>query len=324
MANVLITGGSGFIGTNLVEHYTRLGDRVVNVDIAAPRNEAHSHYWTQLDIRDICSLQAVVEEFSPNLIFHMAARTDLDGTSIRDYSTNTDGVKAVIEAIGHCKQLHRVIFASSMLVCALGYSPKHESDYCPTTLYGESKVLGERYIRELADACLPWTIVRPTSLWGPWFSVPYKNFFQAVEKRIYVHPRGREIYRSYGFVLNAVHQLSRVASCEDRHSVDQRVMYLADYEPIEISQWAQIISRQYGVPSPPKVPVGFLKLFARAGDALKGMRMMSNPRLTSFRLNNLLTESVFDLSELKDVVGPIPYNMEQGVAITVEWLKQAA
>jgi hypothetical protein len=37
-----------------------------------------------------------------------------------------------------------------------------------------------------------------------------------------------------------------------------------------------------------------------------------------------LTESVFDLTELKDVAGTTPYNMEQGVALTVEWLKKAA
>jgi nucleoside-diphosphate-sugar epimerase len=179
-------------------------------------------------------------------------------------------------------------------------------------------------VRELAGERFPWTIVRPTSLWGPWFSAPYKNFFEAVAKMTYLHPKGREIHRSYGFVLNAVHQLSRIASCQDRRAIDRRVLYLADYQPIEISRWAQTISRQYGVPSPPKVPVGILKLLARAGDALKGIGMVSNPRLTSFRLNNLLTESVFDLSELKDVAGTTPYNMEQGVALTVEWLKKAA
>jgi len=322
--NVLITGGSGFIGTNLVEHYASLGNRVVNLDVASPRNQAHAQYWTKLDIRDTWALRKIVEDLSPNLIFHMAARTDLDGRSIADYSANTDGVKAVIEVAGNCTQLHRAIFASSMLVCALGCLPKHETDYCPTTRYGESKVLGERYVRELAGERFPWTIVRPTSLWGPWFSVPYRNFFEAVAKRMYLHPRGREIHRSYGFVLNAVHQLSRIASCQDRHAVDRRVLYLADYQPIEIYRWAQTISRQYGVPSPPKVPVGILKLLARVGDALKGIGMLSNPRLTSFRLNNLLTESVFDLSELKDVAGTTPYNMEQGVALTVEWLKQAA
>lgn len=322
--NVLITGGSGFIGTNLVEHYARAGDRVVNVDIVAPRNPTHAQYWTRLDIRDAHSLQKVVRDLSPNLIFHMAARTDLEGQSMADYSANTDGVKAVIEAAGQCAQLHRAIFASSMLVCGLGYLPKDEFDYCPTTRYGESKVLGERYVRELAGETFPWTIVRPTSLWGPWFSVPYKNFFEAVAKRTYLHPRGRTIYRSYGFVLNAVHQMSRIASCLDKRAVDGRVLYLADYQPIEISRWAQMISRRCGVPPPPKVPVGILKIVARVGDALKQTGMVSNPKLTSFRLNNLLTEAVFDLSELKEVAGATPYNMEQGVSLTVEWMKRAA
>ncbi|MBZ5653310.1 MAG: hypothetical protein LAO18_22830 [Acidobacteriia bacterium] len=33
-----MTGGSGFIGTNLVQHFFSLGDQVLNLDIAPPRN----------------------------------------------------------------------------------------------------------------------------------------------------------------------------------------------------------------------------------------------------------------------------------------------
>lgn len=321
---VLVTGGSGFVGTNLVEHYSRLGGHVINVDIAAPRNTAHAQFWTQLDIRDGRLLRKVVDDFSPDLIFHMAARTDLDGSSLKDYSANTDGVRAVIEAAARHPQIQRVIFASSMLVCALGYSPKHDSDYCPTTRYGESKVLGERYVREMAADNFSWTIVRPTSLWGPWFSVPYKNFFDAVARRMYLHPRGWEIHRSYGFVLNAVHQLNRIASCPDPQLVDQRVLYLADYQPIEILRWAQTISARFGVSPPRKVPATMLKQLALIGDVLRWSGMMSNPKLTSFRLNNLLTEAVFDLSGLERVAGSTPYDMEEGVSLTVEWMRASA
>ena len=323
MMKVLVTGGSGFIGTNLVEHYTNLGFHVVNIDVAMPRNPAHLPYWAQLDIRDGGRLREAVQRFSPNLILHMAARTDLDGHSLSDYSANTEGVKAVIQAAVCLPNLTRVVFASSMLVCALGYRPKHESDYCPTTRYGESKVAGERYVRELATGQFPWTIVRPTSLWGPWFGVPYKNFFDAVAKRKYLHPKERKVHRSYGFVLNSIHQLTRIASCEDQGLVDGKILYLADYQPIELWQWARAISERFGVPPPREAPVGLLRCFAVVGDALGRMGIVRHPPLTSSRLRNLLTDAVFDLRVLESIAGTLPYDLEQGVAATVDWIQRS-
>ena len=63
-------------------------------------------------------------------------------------------------------ELKKIIIASSMLVCELGYSPKNFNDYKPNTLYGESKVLTEKIVKKFKNS---WTIVRPTSIWGPWF-----------------------------------------------------------------------------------------------------------------------------------------------------------
>ena len=37
-----------------------------------------------------------------------------------------------------------------MLVCRLGYRPKNDTDYAPTTAYGKSKVAGEQIVREVA------------------------------------------------------------------------------------------------------------------------------------------------------------------------------
>lgn len=320
MTNVLVTGGSGFVGTNLIEHYAGLGLNVLNVDIAAPRNPAHSRFWREADICDSERFREIVQEFSPNLVLHMAARTDLDGGTLQDYKANTDGVRSMIDAASDLSSLDRVIFASSMLVCPLGYQPQGEQDYCPTTLYGESKVVGERLVRSLATGRFAWTIVRPTSLWGPWFGVPYRNFFDAVAARMYLHPKGRRINRSYGFVLNAVHQLDQLASCPNHDLVDNKVFYLADYTPVELYDWAREISSSFNVPPPKEVPLTLLRALAWVGDGLKraGVR---NPPLSSFRLNNLLTEAVFDMRSLETVVGPTPYDVKGGLRITVNWIR---
>jgi GlcNAc-P-P-Und epimerase len=46
-----------------------------------------------------------------------------------------------------------------------------------------------------------------------------------------------------------------------------------------------------------------------------------NAPLTSFRLNNLLTETVLDLGMTETICGPLPYTPQEGVRLTVEWLR---
>jgi nucleoside-diphosphate-sugar epimerase len=319
MKRIIVTGGSGFVGTNLVQHFVDSGSEVLNVDIVPPRNPAHGEYWSKVDILDQDRLQKVFSEFLPDMVFHMAARTDLNGRAIQDYRSNTDGVRNVIEAASGLPNLKRVIFASSMLVCRLGYRPTDDADYNPTTAYGLSKVEGERLVRTYANGRFSWAIVRPTSLWGPWFGVPYRNFFDAVRAGWYVHPKGVKVHRSYGFILNSIYQLNCLATA-DSDKVDGKTFYLADYDPIELMSWAEYIRREFNVSQIREVPMWLLEIAARMGDILK-LAGMKTPPLTTFRLNNLVTEAIHNLEPLKQVCGPTPYGVEQGVKITIDWMQ---
>ncbi len=96
---VLVTGGSGFIGTNLIQNFLEKGMDVFNLDVMPPRNSAHNHVWHEQDILDKGRAVDLVCKFSPDCIFHMAARTDLNGSDIDGYKTNTTGVSNVIDAL---------------------------------------------------------------------------------------------------------------------------------------------------------------------------------------------------------------------------------
>ena len=182
---ILITGASGFIGTNLLESL-RKDFNVINVDFRAPRNKEHIGYWQDVDIVDFNSLYKVATDFNPDYIVHLAARTDLDGKTLEDYNANTIGVENVLKVASELPNLKKIIITSSMLVCKAGYMPKTQSDYNPTTVYGESKVRTEQITWNNPPRC-DWAIVRPTSIWGPWFGVPYRNFFDMVRSRMYFH-----------------------------------------------------------------------------------------------------------------------------------------
>ena len=117
MEKILITGSSGFIGTNLVEFLLKNNlYNVLGFDINIPKIKKHTDVWRQIDIRDKNTLLKAVKEFDPNYVIHLAARTDLNGVTVEDYDSNTNGVINLIEALGNLTNVKRVIFASSMYV----------------------------------------------------------------------------------------------------------------------------------------------------------------------------------------------------------------
>jgi GlcNAc-P-P-Und epimerase len=317
---ILITGGSGFIGTNLVAYCAQAGDQVLNFDRCPPRNPLHREVWRQVDLLDQALLQKEIQAFDPHYIYHLAARTDLDGRSLEEYADNTVGVSNLIAASKTLPHLKRIIFASSRLVCRIDHQPKNEFDYCPSTYYGESKVVGEKIVRDNADTPYSWVIVRPTSIWGPWFDIPYKIFFLAIAQGRYFHPGNLNIYKSFGYIGNAVYildQLMRIPS----ERVHGKLFYLEDYPPINLKKMADFIQETMGVRKIQSLPLWPLLIGAAAGDFLKATGW-KNPPLTRFRLNNLITNMVYDSTPLEKIVGDLPYTMEQGVVETVNWMYQ--
>lgn len=316
MERILVTGGSGFIGTNLMSALiARGGAEVVNLDIEPPRDPAHASYWVRGDLQQRAEVAGAVGDLQPTHVYHLGARTDLHGTTVEDYAANTIGVRNMIEVLNGLERPADVVYASSRLVCRIGYQPASDTDYAPPNPYGESKVQGERLVRELARH--RFVIVRPTSIWGPWFGVPYRDFFDSVRAGLFLSIRGVQIRKSFGYVGNTVHQLQRLMASIDQ--VHGRTLYLGDYPPIEVNAFAAAIRTEFGKGPSRTVPISALRAAAKVGDLGKRLGW-KEPRLTSFRLDNLLTPMVYDLSTLEQVVGRLPYSEAEGIRATVDWM----
>ena len=54
-------------------------------------------------------------------------------------------------------------------------SAKNDNDFKPNTIYGNSKVKCEEVIKNSKNVNFTILIIRPTSIWGPWFGDPYKK-----------------------------------------------------------------------------------------------------------------------------------------------------
>jgi nucleoside-diphosphate-sugar epimerase len=253
-------------------------------------------------------------------VIHLAARTDLlEVKDIRRYEANYEGTTRLIDACSRSSELKRVVFASSRMVCRIGYSPKHDADYCPPNLYGESKVRTELVVRE-ARPPFEWLIVRPTSIWGPWFDVPYRTFFTTIANRTYLQPQGHNPPKAFGFVGNTVYQYERLLLAP-RADVAGVTTYQCDYPPLFLMDWADSIRRAMKLGPIPTVPVPLLRVLARIGDGLAKVGWTRAP-LTTFRLENLLSPMVFDTTLLSEVCGALPFTLGQGVERTVAWLRQ--
>lgn len=314
---VLVTGGSGFIGTNFIERCVSLDYEVLSLDVNPPQKRAHDSFFLKCDINNQEKLLAAFEEFKPCYVIHLAARTDLEGRSLGDYASNILGVKNVCDAVSNCKSVKKVVFASSMLVCKAGYSPSSTQDFNPTTIYGQSKVQTEKIIRgakTLPDFC----IVRPTSIWGPYFKEPYKNFFDIVLANRFLHPGRKAAVKTYGYVENSVNQLISLMLSDHNHA--DSLIYLGDEPALNISDWANQIAGLAGLLRPPVIALGIFKLLAYLGDSFK-LIGVSFP-MTSFRLNNMTTNNILDCSIVRVINQFDSLSTKEGIIRTLEWLEQ--
>jgi len=313
---IIITGASGFIGANLAQYYIDRGYEVLNIDHKPPHNKFQIKYWNNIDITDYSKLEDTIVKFNPEFILHLAARTDLDGKKLEDYSANTTGTQNILKVSLLLPSLKRVIFTSSMLVCKPGYIPKHPIDYAPSTTYGESKVSMEKIIRESSHN-YEWAIVRPTSIWGPWFGIPYRTFFDMVVNKKYFHIGNKSCTKTYGYAENLVYQIDSILNAPVE-KIQGNVFYLGDYEPTNIHNWADEIGSELGIKIR-TIPYKLLRIAAFGGDVLKSLGV--NFPMTSFRLKNMTTNNVLDLSNTKEIAPNLPFTRAEGIRKTLNWLK---
>ena len=296
----------------LIEKY-----EILNIDIRESNLTELQKYTSIVDITNYENFRNVVIGFSPDYIIHLAARTDLNGKFIYDYSANTVGVSNLMKIILELPKLKKLIVTSSMLVCHTGYYPKNQFEYAPNTLYGESMVDTEKIVWDNKPQC-DWAIIRPTSIWGPWFGVPYRNFFDMVISRKYFHIGRKSCTKTYGYVGNAVYQIEQILFHETLNE-DQKVFYIGDNPPTNIEIWANEIAAELNFDIK-RVPFWMLKIAAYFGDLLK-LFNITFP-MTSFRLKNMTTDNTIDLSETYKIAPNPPCSRIDGIKATLQWLKK--
>ena len=211
---ILITGGSGFIGTNLIELFIQKKYDFINFDKSKPLNKEHNEYWVEGNIMNVNNLEDAFEKYEPTVVIHLAAKADCESDNIDDYFENTTGTENVLKVIANCNTIQNAIITSTQYVYKSKSHPFPSSDeqYKYHLTYGESKVITEKLTRSANLKC-NWTIIRPANIWGPWHMRYPNELWKVLKKGYYIHPSLKPVVRTYGYVKNIVHQIDEDYDC---------------------------------------------------------------------------------------------------------------
>jgi len=154
--NIIITGGSGFIGTNLISFLVSQSyiTNIVCIDILPPKFVNHKLIFINADIRKDLKIKL---DFDIDILIHLAALCKEPGYDWDAYFyTNYFGTKNVINLSNHLK-IKKIIFTSTMMTYRAGDKVNSEEDLTsPDTAYGISKLLAE-------ETLISWTNRDPSN-----------------------------------------------------------------------------------------------------------------------------------------------------------------
>lgn len=320
--NLLITGSSGFIGSTLTNEFSNFGHSISGIDVSKPRLGSVPDEYLNLDIMDDVHLCEYFWKVQPEVVIHLAATHDISDITLEQggfnsYNVNTKGTQNVINAAMRCGSVRRFIHTSTQMVSLPGHQCCSLDECRPATYYGKSKLESERYFHELQNPPFEWIIVRPTTVWGPGMNPHYQRFLEYVRRGRYFHISNRPLYKSYSYIENIAYQYRIL--CEAEGSlVASKTFYLSDYSPLSLRDYANLLQEFLGAKKIPVRNERFCKLAARVGDFVSHLGFPRFP-FTTFRVNNILNEYTYDLSETEAVTGPLPVSFEEGVRRTAEW-----
>jgi len=310
---VLVTGGSGFIGTHLIEKLIQLSVPVLSLDIRPPQLSHHREFWVSCNIMSIESLDAIFTQFNPTHVYHLAARANLKGRSIEDFPENTTGTENVTKCVNISRSIECLIHFSTQYVVSPGVWPEAEEFLLPYTPYGESKAEAETIVRNKCDKS--WVILRPTNVWGPFHPFFPYELWRYLRLRLYFHPGFQPVTKNYSFVSNAVDQIITL-TLANHESVCGRVFYITD-PPIDNAEWMNAFSVALTGRQVRRTPLTLWRFLAKTGDVLKKLGLkfpMSSERLFRLTVNEQVPyQSTIEIAGLPRV------SVDEGVRKSVRW-----
>lgn len=266
MKKILITGGSGFIGSHLTRYFVKSNAKVAITTKydSVFDNIRLSDVWNKItviesDLRNIDSINKI-KKFNPDIIFHLAAYNDVGG-SFNNYSeslnSNIIATANLLETIDGYEQF---IYISTSEV--YGYQSNkvpfvETMKPQPISPYSIGKFSGELYANmHMSFYKKPIKIIRPFNAFGPWQSM------KAVIPEIIIKClKGEDIKTTAGFQtreFNYVENLvSGFVSCAKSKKTFNNIYNIGSNQEIRIKDLTKLIHNL--TKSKSKLMIGSLK-----------------------------------------------------------------
>lgn len=244
---IFLTGSSGFIGKKLQDKLTH-----------------HQVKHLEYDLRDHKNVEKQVLSFNPDIILHLAARTEVEQSfseQIAFSEINYVGTVNLIESSQQCSNLKRFVFASTMEVYGWqpvsdqiqkGIAVTHMPAFDETTIanpnapYAVAKLACENYLKYCNRSFnLPYTILRQTNCYGRTdndFFVTEKIISQMLQNSKEIYLGDPDPYRNFIFIDDLIE--AWVAVIESQHQGINETYCLGPENPISIRDYANLIAKK--------------------------------------------------------------------------------
>ncbi len=233
--NILITGGLGFIGSNLAHKLLSYGARITIVDNLNPLYGGNLYNLENIsdrvkvvigDVRDSEIIKPIIEK--SDYLFHLAAQVSyIDSLSIpfEDLDVNSKSTLNILEICRKFNPVIRIIFSSSRMVYGKAENSPitEQSETNPLSLYGIHKLTSEKYLlMYYKDFGIPCTIFRITNPFGPRQQIKHNKYSlvgwfirQAMEdKTIKIYGDGKQL-RDYIYIDDIIDAMVLAASSNE-------------------------------------------------------------------------------------------------------------
>ncbi len=259
LGRVLVTGGSGFVGANLVTELLDRGHHVRSFDRVPSPLSGHPRLDTVIgDITDTGEVAAAVDGI--DTVFHTAAIIDLmGGASVTDeyrqrsFAVNVGGTENLVRA-SRAAGVKRFVYTASNSVVMGGQVISGGDETLPYTqrfndLYTETKVAAENFVlsQNGAQGLLTCSI-RPSGIWGRGDQTMFRKLFESVlagHVKVLVGSRHSRLDNSYvhnlihGFVLAGEHLVPG-------GSAPGQAYFINDGEPINMFEFSRPVMEACG------------------------------------------------------------------------------
>ena len=259
LGRVLVTGGSGFVGANLVSTLLKRGHTVRSFDRVPSPLAAHPNLQTVIgDITDTTDVAAAVAD--TDTIFHTAAIIDLmGGASVtaeyreRSFAVNVEGTKNLVHA-AQAAGTQRFVYTASNSVVMGGQDIVNGDETLPYTarfndLYTETKVVAEKFVLAAnGESGLLTCSVRPSGIWGTGDQTMFRKVFENVlAGHVKVLVGNKNIKLDNSYVHNLIHGFILAAdNLVPDGTAPGQAYFINDDEPVNMFEFARPVMAACG------------------------------------------------------------------------------